>query len=241
MKRMLVAALAACLLFATTASADVFGPASPAAKPGVLTVGAGVATNAFSYDVDNNGNFAQSRKAKQLQGYAQLGYAPSANCETYLRLGMADLRIDNAIIPSRDFKADSEPYATLGIKGLLRQSQNFDLGLILQGSYFGDYSDSWVINNTTQSLALEKIWEANLALVLQKELDGGILYGGPLAYIRQGDIKTSVGNASDTFEEENNIGGLIGVRWPLKNGVTFDFEAQVKSEVSGGAAVIFPF
>lgn len=239
MKRVLVAALAACLLLSTTASADVFGPASPAAKPGVLTVGAGVAGNAFSYEIDNN-NFFDS-KAKQLQGYAQLGYAPSANCETYLRLGMADLRIDNAFLASRDFKADAEPYATLGIKGLLRQSQNFDLGLILQGSYFGDYSDSAVIGGTTHTLAFEKIWEANLALILQKDLDGGILYGGPLAYIRKGDAKTSVGNASDEFEEENNIGGLIGVRWPLKNGVTFDFEAQVKSEVSGGAAVIFPF
>lgn len=239
MKRIIVAALSACLLLSTTAGAEVFGPASPVAKPGVLTLGGGLTGNAFSYEIDNNNFF--DRKAKQIQGYLQLGYAPSTNCETYLRLGMADLRIDNAFISSRDFKADAEPYGTLGIKGLLRQNQNFDLGVIFQGSYFGDYSDSVVIAGATHTLAFEKNWEANLALILQKELDGGILYGGPLAYFRQGDAKTSVNNASDTYEEENNLGGLVGVRWPLKNGVTFDFEAQFKSEVSGGAAVIFPF
>lgn len=239
MKRIIVAALSLCLLLTTTAGAEVFGPASPAAKPGILTLGGGLTGNAFSYEIDNN-NFFDS-KAKQVQGYLQLGYAPSANCETYLRLGMADLRIDNVFGNGRDFKAESEAYGTLGIKGLLRKSQNFDLGVILQGSYFGDYSDSSVIGGTTATLALEKSWEANLALVLQKELDGGILYGGPLAYIRKGDVKTNIGPASDEYEEENNLGGLVGVRWPLKNGVTFDFEAQFKSEVSGGAAVIFPF
>jgi hypothetical protein len=239
MKRILVAALSACLLFAATAGAETFGPASPAAKPGVLTLGTGVFGSSFSYDIDN-ANFLDS-KAKQLQGYLQLGYATSTSCETYLRLGMADLRIDNVFGNGRDFKADSEPYGTLGIKGLLRKSPNFDIGVFLQGSYFGDYSDSSVIGGNVASLAVEKTWEANLGLVLQKELEGGILYGGPLAYIRKGDVSTNIGPASDEFEEENNLGGFVGVRWPLKNGVTFDFEAQFKSEVSGGAAVIFPF
>lgn len=239
MKRIIVAALSACLLLTTTAGAEVFGPASPAAKPGVLTLGGGLTGNAFSYEIDNN-NFFDS-KAKQVQGYLQLGYATSTSCETYLRLGMADLRIDNAFISSRDFKADYEPYGTLGIKGLLRKNPNFDLGVFLQGSYFGDYSDNALIGGTNYTLAFEKTWEANLGLVLQKELDGGILYGGPIAFIRKGDAKTSVNNASDSYEEEGNFGGLVGVRWPLKNGVTFDFEAQLKSEVSGGAAVTFPF
>ena len=251
MKRIIVAALSACLLFSTTAGADVFGPASPAAKPGVLTLGGGLTSNAFSYEVDAL-NF-NPRKAKQVQGYLQLGYAPSANCETYLRLGMADLRVDNAILASRDFKADYEPYGTLGIKGLLRKNPNFDLGVFLQGSYFGDYSDTIYVSSQPATLKLEKSWEANVGLVLQKELDGGILYGGPLAYIRKGDAFTSFPDvrpgatpgtfvtSAGSFEEDGNFGGLLGVRWPLKNGVTFDFEAQLKSEVSGGAAVTFPF
>lgn len=241
MKRIIVAALSACLLLSTTAGAEVFGPASPAAKPGVLTLGGGLTGNAFSYEVDNT-NFFDS-KAKQVQGYLQLAYATSTSCETYLRLGMADLRVDNVFGNGRDFKADYEPFGTIGVKGLLRKNPNFDLGVFLQGSYFGDYNDSSVIGGTTAALTIEKTWEANLGLVLQKELDGGILYGGPLAYIRKGDVQTAIGavSASDSFEEEGNFGGLVGVRWPLKNGVTFDFEAQLKSEVSGGAAVTFPF
>jgi len=211
------------LLIGSTAFATNFGPASPGVEPGQMAFGAGY----FHY----NGDLDIEVDARQSMPYVQLNYGLSQGWEVYGQLGAADIEID-------DFEDGYRPFAAAGLKMLITERPTFNLGAFVQGTYFSDYDDSQ--NGIT--VDIESSYEADLGLTFEKEIEGAVLYGGPVLFIREGDISVSgATNASDDYEEDSNFGGFVGIRWELKDGIIIDLEGQYKTGLSGGADVLFKF
>jgi hypothetical protein len=220
MKRVLVLTVVLMLSCSSAALATgLFGPAQPQGKAGTVSLGPGFLAYTGEWDGDT--------KAEQIQAYAQLGVSLTDNFELYLQGGAADLQGDS-------FDEGYVPFGSLGFKLLFSDNKPVNIGLFAQGSYFADYEVS-------SSQNLTKNWEADGGLVLQTELEGAILYGGPIFFARQGDVENSSAGTTGTYEEQGNFGGFLGIRWPLKSGINIDVEAQYKTEFSGGGAIHFLF
>jgi len=229
MKRILF--MVSCLLLiGSTAFATNFGPASPGVAPGQMAFGAGY----FHY----NGDWDDDTDGRQSMPYVQLSYGLTQGWEIYGQVGAADLSVDDAYGPGDDFEDGYRPFVAAGLKMLITERPTFNLGAFVQGTYFSDYDDS----QGGATLDIESNYEANLGLTFEKEIEGALLYGGPVVFTREGDVSASgTLTGSDTYEEDSNFGGFLGIRWELKDGIIFDLEGQYKTGLSGGADVLFKF
>lgn len=219
MKKVFATAIAL-LLFAAPGFAATFGPAEPLAKPGRLALGTGV----FVYSAD----WEQDVDVQQIMPYVQVGLGIAPNWEVYTQLGAADLDADN---DNGDFEDGYRPFASLGLRGLFTQRGPVSFGAFLQGTYFSDYEDG--------NVDFEKGYEVNGGVTLQAVLEGATLYGGPVFFLRDTDVKFAGDTSS--IEEDSNFGGFVGIRWPLKNGMAIELETQIKTDVSVGGAIHFIF
>jgi hypothetical protein len=224
MKRVLILTVALVLSCSTsTLAAGLFGPAQPQGKAGTVSLGPGFLVY--------TGEWFDNTKSEQTQAYAQLGVSLTDNFEIYLQGGAADLQLET-------FDEGYVPFGTLGIKILFSDKKPVNVGFFIQGSYFDDYEGLW---SNGESLTFTKNWEANGGIVLQTVLEGATLYGGPIFFAREGDVENNSLKTTSGYEEQGNIGGFLGIRWPLKSGINIDIEAQYKTEFSGGGAIHFLF
>lgn len=222
MKRRLKLALL-CLLFSgAAAEAAHLGPAQPLTNRGEFSLGSGF----FYYSAEWDGDV----DATQSLAYVQAGYGILPNTEVYVQLGGANLEIDDS-----EFEDGYRPFGTVGVKAMLLERDPVSMGAFLQGSYFADYEDE----TPGGELSVESSYEINGGLALQTVLEGATLYGGPLFYIHEGDV--SLAGRSGSFEEQGNLGGFIGIRWPLKNRMAIDLETHLKTGVSVGGAFHYIF
>lgn len=213
--------LAFLLITSTPALAAQFGPAQPVTNQGELSVGVG-----FLY---HQADWERNLDVTQTRVYAQLSYGLLRNWEIYGQLGAADLEIDNT--PVRDFSDGFRPFAGGGIRGLLVERRPVTLGAFVQGAVFSEFKDG--------NRRVEDQYEINGGFALQTVLEGAILYGGPFFYLHRSDV--TVPGFSGRVDEDGNLGGFIGIRWPLKNGTAIELEAQVKTKASVGGALHFVF
>ncbi|MBE0596486.1 MAG: hypothetical protein IH614_04385 [Desulfuromonadales bacterium] len=235
MQRVLVLVITL-LVFATPALAGQFGPATPLVQPGQFALGLGV----FSYSDDWDFE-AFTTDARQTQIFTQATLGLFSRWESYLRLGLADLRVDGAIGGS-SFRDDYQPYGTVGIKGLFRQGSYLDFGGFAEGSYFMDYEDS----AGSAKLEVDDALAVNAGLIFQMEIEGALLYAGPFFHYREADFSyRNPGGTpaafSGTAESDSNFGGFLGIRWPVAKDLAIEAEVQLRDKVSAGAAVSFLF
>jgi len=204
------------LLSAQFVAAGQFGPASPQGKG--LSLGLGY--NYSSADLDQG-----EATLKQHQLYARLGMSFSESCEIYLRGGAANLEIE-------DFDDSSSLFVGGGLKGLILQRRNFDLGAFVDGSVFGDYED--------RGAEVTGLYDLNAGLTLETVIEGARLYAGPIFFIREMDVEAQNGT-SDSVEEDGNVGGFVGASWQIKDRYNINVEAQFKTDFSGGIEVLYNF
>jgi hypothetical protein len=228
--------LAVCglLLAQGLAFAGLLGPAQSTAKKGGFSFGPGLVV--YSGELDNDTDY------QQTQAYAQLGYALSDKFEIYLQGGAADLSVDDAF-DSDDFEDGFRPFGAVGFKALLIDRKPLGIGIFAQGTFFSDYDDQGLFEGIPSKVELTGMYEVAGGVVLQSVLDGAILYGGPYFFTREGDFDVTVGSlkSSGSFEEDNNFGGFIGMRWPLRNGINVDLEGHVRTGFSIGADLLYNF
>ncbi len=233
MKRVLIWALGLVLICGSASFASQFGPAEPGVKKGQYSLGAGI----FRYSGESEGDV----DTRQTQAYAQAGYGIAENWEVYVQVGAADLEVENAL--DKDFDDDFMPFGTLGVRALLFDRQPVAMGVFLQGSYFSDYEDSGTFGGQSAKLEIDQSYEVNAGFALQTVLEGAILYAGPFLYLREADLTltTASGPASGDLEEDGNLGGFVGIRWPLKNGLNIELEGQIKTKFSAGGSIQYVF
>jgi hypothetical protein len=223
MKRLILAC--ALLLFSIPAFAGHFGPAEPLAKPGNFSLGTGI----FFYSAE----WEDDVDVEQIQPYVQAGLGIAPNWEIYTQLGASDIDLD---ANGGGFEDGYRPFATVGIRGLFTKRTPVGFGAFVQGTYFSSWEDTDPVFGDVE---IEKSYEINGGLVLEGEIEGAILYGGPVFFLRDSDVKAA--GVSDSIEEDSNFGGFIGIRWPLKNGLAVELETQIKTDISAGGAIHFIF
>jgi len=231
-----VFALSALLFFlgTTYAFAGQFGPAEAQVSPGQFSLGAGAFRYSDKWDFEK---FTTDANQTQFFVQADVGLYPST--EAYLRIGGADAGVDDALGGS-NFRGGYAPYGTLGLKGLFHRGKYLDVGGFVEGSYFGSYSDS----TPSAKLNLDKAFAVNAGLTFEKEIEGACLYAGPFFHYRKGDFSyadrtDATNNFSGSAEEDNKIGGFLGIRWIAMQDIVVELETQLRNNLSFGGGISF--
>lgn len=191
------------------------------------------------------------------QPYVQAGYEMK-DFEAYLRLGTADLKIGNVFASGsgvfgskQDFYGSMKPFATAGIKYSLKYP-SFGISPFLQVNLYSSYKDSTSGTifgfSATQEVEIKNPREVNLGVAFQSKVRGVNLYAGPVvgrseASVESKLIVSGVGTAanSTTYREKNNYGIFAGLQAPLGKKFALEVQGRMKSEFSGGIALIHKF
>ncbi|HBA39861.1 MAG TPA: hypothetical protein DCZ05_09005 [Deltaproteobacteria bacterium] len=195
-KRLIIATLWTVLtLAASMIYAGQFGPPEPITNEGKVSIGVGYFHSSGKLNAENSSDlFIAQHKIQQNQPYLQAGYGFIKNWEAYLRVGGADLEVENAfsfdssLSRSNTSRKGLRPFGTLGVKGLLYDGFYFGLGPFFQGSIFSSYEDkktrvrpSGLCCNSDE-VKIKNPWDVNFGIGVQTKLYGVTLYGGPFAY-----------------------------------------------------------
>lgn len=214
-------------LFAFPVLAITFGPTTPETKQGEISLGPGFFS--LSGEIKDGPDFNSS------QAYVQLGVGLTDWIQLNFVGGGADLTVEK-ILGGEDFEENYRAFGSAGIKVMLHDGAPFSFGFFAQGLYSDDLEDTIAGSEYVFTGTLE----VNGGFSLQTELEGALLYGGPIYYYRQGDVEID-GAAAGDFEEDGAFGGFIGISWPLRNGFNIGIEAQRKSGTSAGGTILYTF
>jgi hypothetical protein len=225
--KILMGAVLLTLVIGTTVWAGPFGPPEPLPDPGQFSLGAG-------YWSDGTGMKDGDRLGlRSHQYYLRGDYSFLKDWEVYGRAGAADETIHDHDLGQR-FTDGSQPYGTLGFKGVVYRNGNFAVGPFIEGSWYGDHSG--VTNNQ---------WDANLGISAQYKIPIArtalTVYGGPFAYMHEATSEISA-LPNDGIRERSNLGGFLGVGMPVFSQKLFlTVEAQMKDKIGTGASLSYKF
>jgi len=243
----IIGAILAVMIIVSAASAGEFGPPEPTAAPGKFSLGVGYWFDQSNMKLDSN-HLLGTMTSKSNQYYLQGTYTFLKNWEVYGRFGAADQKLDT---DTRNYSDSAEPYGTLGFKGLAYQYKNFGIGPFVQGSWYGDHTG-----------VMKNQWDVNLGISAQYKVPVGgcalTVYGGPFAYWHQADSSLPYHSLfwhqaalglppgpiapQDDIKQKNNVGGFLGVKFPIVNQkVFFTVEGQLTNEVGAGASIAYAF
>lgn len=235
--------------------AGQFGPASPTAKPGQISQEIGYVHSEGKWTTSKSEPFDDGTLT-QNQVYIQAGYGLAPLWEGYFRLGGADAELENAFADPDDSSLSDGimPFASLGVRGLLYDSEYVDIGAFAQGSYFAPYEDSksYVdpdFGPVKETLELKHLWEANVGMTLQGSLGKHAVYAGPVLYFGEGKLYAEAETAAvpgltdksdGTYEMDGNLGGIAGVSLSLGHSLNLTVEGQYRGkEYSFGASLAY--
>ena len=227
----------AVLFIVSVASAGQFGPAEPMADPGRFSLGIGRWLDRSQMTIGND-----TQTWKSSQAYVQGNYTFLKDWETYGRLGGASLRIDND--SGTDFRDRAQVFGTLGFKGVAYRYKNFAIGPFVEGSMYGDHTDS----NYGVDVKVKNQWNVNLGISAQYKIPvyscDVTVYGGPFAYWNRStvDVTSNGLTVSQDGTEKNNIGAFLGVKFPIiKQKLFLTAEGQMRDKVGGGLGLNYTF
>lgn len=235
MKR-LVLILAGVLAFSGISYAQHIGPGVPAKNwvGNIATPNFGLGYHFTQAEWD--GVDIESHRIYAHLG-AVFGDRSTPRYEVFLRLGAADLDAEDDG-GSINFDGDTEPLYAAGIKGRLYQGRIFGWGGVLQGLYINSFADTVPVNGQPTNIAIEDLWEVELAFPAHAKIYNGLVYLGPVFYHSTADV-IMAGFEGD-FDEDHNVGAVGGVAMRFLN-VSIEVEAKYKSDLSAGALVTFTF
>ena len=209
-------------LISGPSSAGFLGPAEPYAKPGSFTFNGGysfVEQKVKSSEVDD-------LILKSNQYFVEGSYSPAKNWEFYLRAGGADQKVQ-----SSDFKDGVRPFAGIGVRGLFYDNGLFGFGPFAQGNYYDTWKDS--------GFKITNAWDVTAGIAAQfKHSSGFIVYGGPYVYFTEMKLDNS---DSTTLHQKDEIGGFVGLKWPVTKQVSVSGEASYAGRWSFGGFISYAF
>jgi len=222
-----------------------FGPPEPVANEGKVSLSFGYFHFSGILKPENGNLLVRRHELEQNQIYLQASYGFLEGWEAYLRVGISDLKVNNALPLAgffpliHDFKDGFGPFGTFGVKGLLYEWSIFGIGSFFQASMFPSYKDetSYIVDpaacpappcplipveERSDNLKVKRPWDVNLGLGLQSRIHGITLYGGPFVYWTgyraefQSKLFGSPRFTDQThYREKNNFGGFVGLKVPL--------------------------
>jgi len=248
-----VFACAVIMLSFSTASAEYLGSMEPVPLSKVWNVSMGIGYQYYSDKIEVG---STSFNLKQNQIFLQLS-ATKGNLEGYLRVGGADLRIDDAFNPNvsggkRDFDDTFNAFLTAGGRGSIPVNPYFSINPFVQATFYPDFKDH--TDGTVGSIPVRQELEVSFYKVeagffFQGNLKPVTIYAGPFVYWIQGDVEATTSLAGfqpsfsggSEFEEEGNIGGAAGIRIPIGGNFSVGIEAQYRQRFSAGGMINYSF
>lgn len=209
----------------------------------------------LSSDWGTDGAEFKGLELKADQYYLQLNMGLAEDWLGYLRGGLAVLTAQNAFVFSdAEFENGPLPFVSLGFNGAIFKGKSLTIGVNGHGSYLGNYSDEEIgsgADSTGSTVAVEEtidfydLWQVDGGVTVEGTVEGVALYAGPLFYWAQMRAKETATwfdsiqsaylsneiHASDV-EESAGVGFVLGARWYMANGFTFDVELKQKSDLN---------
>jgi hypothetical protein len=228
------------LLFSTISptvmAAGLFGaPQTVSREAGGLNTAIGYR---YHEDIYENG---ADLKIRQNEIYSQAAYGAKNIWETYARIGISDLKIEDV------FKENEKFFTTLGAKAFYPISKIMGVGAFVQGTYyFSDFTDT-VSGN--KEIKVDNLWDVNCGVGFQATLPRDIkLYAGPYIYYSEAKMSLpsniqGLGYAAGNFSIKNKsiAGGFAGLDIPLIKGFRLNVEGQYSNRFSVGAAISYTY
>ncbi len=186
-------------------------------------------------------NDAADIRFRQNEVYSQVAYGAKNTWETYARIGMADLKIEDV------FKDNETFFATLGAKAFYPLNDKFGIGAFVQGTYYlNDFNDKISRN---RKIEIDHLWDVNCGIGFQMTLPRGTrLYAGPYVYYSETEMslssrKATLGYKAGDYSMENKspAGGFAGLDIPLAKGFRLNVEGQYADRFSAGAAISYTY
>jgi hypothetical protein len=228
MRNVVLAILLMTVLLAGTASAaGLFGPPEPLADPGKFSLDAG-----YTLDKTRMTQGDDRLGTRSNDYYLQGNYSFLKDWEVYGRAGAADMVVHSTDTQQR-FGTSPNFFGSLGVKGVAYRCGNFAFGPFVEGSMYSNYSG--IARNQ---------WESDFGVSAQYKIKDVIVYGGPFGYFRQADSQLGLNPpiSQDDMKERSNIGGFLGLRFPIVQQTLFlTAEAQMRDRPGVGAALSYKF
>ena len=235
----LVFAFVVILFSFSIAHAEYLGSMEPVSLSKVWNISMGIGYHYYSDKIEID---STSFNLKQNQVFLELS-AAVRNLEGYIRVGGADLRVDDAfdsnIYGKSDFKDDTfKAFLTAGGRGSIPINPNFSINPFLQATLYSDYKDhaDGTVGGFPVRQELEvSFYKVETGLLFQGNFKPVTVYIGPIIYWIRGDV-----NGTD-FEEKGNIGGAAGIKFSLGGNFSIGIEAQYRQEFSAGGMINYSF
>jgi len=198
---------------------------------------------------------------KQNQLYTHAGYGSGDLWEIYGRIGIADMKLENAFSPSDGLTSASNSdlndtwnnfFGTLGGKVFYPLNKLFGVGAFAQGTYYlNDFSDgiSGVRDGAPYraGLKIKDMWDVNIGIGGQMSVAGARFYLGPYFYHTEAEASPSPPapglqfTGDTTIKNKSSVGAFAGIDAPLGKGFRLNIESQYSERLSIGAAVTFTY
>lgn len=243
MRRSVLFACVVLFFMAAPAFSANIGAVKPAIPEGEILFGLGYMLTDSKWE---DSGIWDRLEMQQNKFFGHAGFRFSKSFFTYLRGGISTLDADNAFLSGGDFEGeDVVPFISAGVNAVFFDNDFLSIGPYAQGTYYlTDVDDSRRYIDMTlggetfqETVTLDEMWEVRAGMHFQVELEGAQLYAGPMYYLTEADIESdTVGLTSPssqivskTVEEEDNFGFVVGVQWPLREDLSLELEAQLRS------------
>jgi hypothetical protein len=234
-----------------------FGPPQPIARES-----GGLHTAIGYWHHENKYKNGTEFVARQDQVYSEAGYGAQNLWDIYARIGLSNLKIQDAfsssntlmMISNNDFDENWKFFGTLGVKVFYPFGKNFGMGAFIQGTYaFNSYKDDVAGTNGgipyRAVLTVQDLWDVNFGIGFQATIPYGIgLYAGPYIYYSEAraSLSTNVpglqfSTAETTLKNKTSVGGFAGIDLPLARGFRLNAEGQYSERFSAGCAITYTY
>lgn len=229
--RIIIAAIMFTFISTGIAAAGQFGAPQPVANPNGFALGVGYFYSDNLWEPKGNTtdkDYKMTRNEAYLQASAATKYI-----EGYLRLGGANMNLEDGKGIGNDFEDSGVIYGTIGARGIYYVTPSFGIGPVFQASLYDNFTDSLA---GTQ-IKLKNPWEIGVALAFQGNLgDNLIIYAGPYLFWSRFDV-----DGGSSWEVKSNFGGMGGVRFKFNKTFSIEVEGQYTDEFSAGGMFTVSF
>jgi len=199
---------------------------------------------------------------RQNQIYSQAAYGALNRWEIYGRIGLSDLKINDAFgstgaltaTAKNDFEDNGKFFGTLGAKAFYPINSIIGVGVFIQGTYyFSKFSDGvsgrYSAAPFNAELEIKNLWDVNFGAGLQATMPFGVkLYAGPYVYYAEAEARClseipglRFGAAKVRLQNKSTAGGFLGADIPLAKGFRLNIEGQYAEHFSIGTAVTYTY
>jgi len=253
-KKTLMLSLALCIVFCATLAFA----AQPLGGPVDAEQGKWAASVGYFYSQDRwssstiSGDF--DPKVKTYSYFGQLAYGIARGWDIYARAGAVDAKLVQSDV---DFTSNGQFFAALGTHGTLFQKKewNLALGPIANVAYYSNWTDrspSPLFRATgtgLTSITVKDHYSANVGFGFRWSPTQLLtIYGGPFWNYETAKLEATgafrsfpFSGSGSNISADKSFGSRLGIRIPVKDQFSINFEAQMKDYFGAGGWLTFNF